>query len=195
MKRSIINPSILLFSKTPAFSAIFIGLLILLTMCTVKTSDFNRSPGEYPGNKNEDYSPEIYIDNSNYRNLAYNRPAYHSSSYDYNLTAQLVTDGIKDTVVPYWISTSTSEHGILKKREREWLFDHNWMTSLYLDTSSIWLQFEMGGGKNIPEIDSIVLSARLSHDGQKPGGWDFTVLGSNDGQKWESLGHIWGNDY
>ncbi len=195
MKRFLTRQSTPLFYNKPALLIVFTGLFILLPMCTVNNDNFNRSPGEYPGKNSENFSPGIYIDKSEYRNIAFNRPAYHSSSYDYNLTAQLVTDGIKDTVVPHWISTSTSENGILKKREREWLFDHNWMTSHFLDSSSVWIQLEMGGGNNIPEIDSITLSASLRHDGQKPGGWDFSVLGSNDGQKWESLGRIWGNDY
>ena len=46
-----------------------------------------------------------------YRNLALHRPAYQSSSYDYNLTAQLITDGIKDTRLPRWVAVSTSETG------------------------------------------------------------------------------------
>ena len=46
-------------------------------------------------------------------------PAYQSSSYDYNLTAQLITDGIKDTKLPRWVAVSSSEQGELKKNERE----------------------------------------------------------------------------
>jgi hypothetical protein len=34
------------------------------------------------------------VDNQTYRNIAKRRSAYHSSSYDYNLTAQLTTDGL-----------------------------------------------------------------------------------------------------
>jgi len=42
-----------------------------------------------------------------------------TASYDYNLTAQLVTDGIKETSLPRWIVTSTSQQGTLKKNQRE----------------------------------------------------------------------------
>jgi hypothetical protein len=45
-------------------------------------------------------------DTQTYRNLALHRPAYASSSYDYNLTAQLVTDGIIDTKSPRWVAVS-----------------------------------------------------------------------------------------
>ena len=50
--------------------------------------------GIYPGDPNENFDPILLPDTSGtYKHLALLRPAYHSSSYDYNLTAQLVTDG------------------------------------------------------------------------------------------------------
>jgi hypothetical protein len=39
--------------------------------------------------------------------LALRRPAYHSSSHDFNLTAQLVTDGVKETALPRWVVVRT----------------------------------------------------------------------------------------
>jgi len=40
--------------------------------------------------------PTLTVDSGrNYRNLALHRPAYQSSAYDYNLTAQLITDASK----------------------------------------------------------------------------------------------------
>src|SRR5271154_3593270 len=87
--------------------------------------EFTRGIGIYPGAASENFSPEQVIDSSTYRNLALLRPAYHSSSYDYNLTAQLVTDGIKDTHLPQWVATSTSSRGALPKTEREFLLDHS----------------------------------------------------------------------
>lgn len=55
-------------------------------------------------------------------NLALEKAAYASSSYDYNLTAQLVTDGIVETAEPAWLSVSTSK-GELPRREKEWTID------------------------------------------------------------------------
>lgn len=63
-------------------------------------------------------------ENENYRNLAKLRPAYNSSSYDYNLTAQLVTDGIIENQLPASIDVSTNL-GSLPRNEREWLLDDN----------------------------------------------------------------------
>lgn len=55
-------------------------------------------------------------------NLALNRSAAATSSYDYNLTAQLVTDGIMLNGEPSWLKVSTSE-GEIARREREWTLD------------------------------------------------------------------------
>ena len=85
------------------------------------THIFTRGVGVYPGDPREDFGPLLMLDETPYRNLAFRRPAVHSSSYDYNLTAQLVTDGIKESQLPQWVATSTSQHGTLKKNEREWL--------------------------------------------------------------------------
>ena len=74
--------------------SVWIFLLVLLTSLSFATSKETRGLGIYPGDPNEDYAPLIIPDTSTHRNLALNRPAYHSSSYDYNLTAQLVADGI-----------------------------------------------------------------------------------------------------
>ena len=71
--------------------------------------------GVYPGDPKENFAPSMRVDSTTYRNLALHRPAYQSSSYDFNLTAQLVTDGIKETSLPRWISTSSSANGVFPK--------------------------------------------------------------------------------
>src|ERR1022692_476696 len=51
---------------------------------------------DYPGDPKENFAPAMRIDSTTYRDLALHRPAYHSSAYDYNLTAQpggMVEDG------------------------------------------------------------------------------------------------------
>lgn len=55
-------------------------------------------------------------------NIALRRAAYASSSYDYNLTAQLVTDGVTESREPAWLKVETSR-GNLPRREREWTID------------------------------------------------------------------------
>ena len=169
-------------------------LIIISSACTKKSQEYTRGIGIYPGNVNEDFSPEMVIEKTTYRNLALRRPAYHSSSYDYNLTAQLVTDGIIDTRFPNWISAATSVHGTLKKNEREWVIDHNTMTTIDIEGSGGWIQVEIGGGETVPEVDRIDVGGRIRVDYDKANGWEFKVLGSDDGQSWEELGRTSGRD-
>src|SRR5512143_2030516 len=84
-----------------------------------------RGLGVYPGDPGQDFAPTLVRDEASYRNLALRRPAFHSSSYDYNLTAQLVTDGIVETRLPRWLATRTSRSGLVAKNEREFLVDHS----------------------------------------------------------------------
>jgi hypothetical protein len=125
-----------------------ICLLMTLSGCDRLSEKYSRGVGIYPGNPKEDFSPSLVTDNKNYRNLAKFRPAYHSSSYDYNLTAQLVTDGIIIHDMPDFISLSTNK-GEVPKNEREWLLDNNSVTEMSLPGNNIWIQLETNPG-NLP---------------------------------------------
>jgi hypothetical protein len=116
--------------------------------------EFTRGIGVYPGDPREDFAPTLRADQTTYRNLALRRPALQSSAYDYNLTAQLVTDGIVATALPFSVSTATSQHGTLKKQKREWLVDGNWASGLDLKGPSVWVQVMVGGGDAPPESPS-----------------------------------------
>ena len=83
--------------------------------------------------------PKLTVDSGAYRNLALHRPAYQSSAYDYNLTAQLITDGIKETALPQWIATSTSDAGELSKIERELFLDGNVTSSVTVKGDYPWV--------------------------------------------------------
>src|SRR5579875_2964538 len=100
-------------------------LLIMagVSLLALNAQEFTRGVGVYPGDPHEYFGPLLVSDQTTYRNLALRRPAYQSSAYDYNLTAQLVTDGIKDSEMPRWLATWTSERGEQKKNEREYLLD------------------------------------------------------------------------
>jgi hypothetical protein len=109
----------------------FFIALVLLTGCN-EGKKYTRGVGIYPGNPEEDFSPILVPDRDNYRNLAKLRPAFNSSSYDYNLTAQLATDGIIEDGMPDYISVSTS-NGVSPRNEREWLLDDNSVTEVSLE--------------------------------------------------------------
>jgi hypothetical protein len=151
------------------------------------TDEYTRGIGIYPGSPAENFSPNLVIDSSTYRNIALLRPAYHSSSYDYNLTAQLVTDGIRDTRLPSWVACSIDRRGILPKDERETLLDHFPTNTLELRGASPSVQIELGGGERLPAVDRlavfVVVPEQMSAETLV-----FTVSVSDDGRVWKTVG-------
>lgn len=163
--------------------------LIVGAACAMEAQVGTKGIGVYPGDPRENFAPELRAAPAGVRNLAFRRPAYHSSSYDYNLTAQLVTDGIRHSRMPRWVSTSSSEHGVLKKNEREWLLDHNWTTSVDVKGGKGWVQIEFGGERP-PRVDRVVIEARPQVNRLAGGGWSLRVRTSDDGQNWQDAGAV-----
>jgi hypothetical protein len=155
------------------------------------SQEYTRGVGVYPGLPREDFGPTLVLDDKTYRNLALRRPAYHSSSYDYNLTAQLVTDGIKHSHLPDWVATSVSFRGPLPKNEREFILDHNPTSVVELRGPRPWVQIQLGGGESVPEVDRIevlvVAPLRVRREDVT-----FTVSVSDDGREWKKLGSVTG---
>ena len=83
---------------------------------------YTRGIGQYPGDPKEDFSPSLAPDPSTYRNIARLRSAFASSSHDYNLVAQLATDGIVTDEQPQYLNLSTPD-GDVPRREREWMIE------------------------------------------------------------------------
>jgi len=180
----------------------FLALIqCLLAVVIAAAQDYTRGLGVYPGDPCEDFSPVLRPDPA-YRNLAKHRPAYQSSAYDYNLTAQLVTDGIVETTPPRWLSVATSRQGTLEKHRRECLFDGNWVSQVELQgqggvipqesKSGAWIQALLGGGAAPPEMDGVAIVGRVRAKGDGPENWTCTVLGSGDGNDWTPLGQTSG---
>src|SRR6185503_12491868 len=99
------------------------AILLALGTAALFAGEETRGVGVYPGDPRQDFAPTLAIDELTYRNLALHRPAYHSSSYDFNLTAQLVTDGITETRLPRRIAVTTSLGTVASRNERELLVD------------------------------------------------------------------------
>ena len=163
-------------------------VFMLMTGLAVQGQDYNREVGVYPGSPKEEFVPRMRVDSTSYRNLALHRPAYHSSSYDYNLTAQLVTDGIKDTRLPRWEAVSSSKQGVLKKNERQWMFDQNPVTNIEIAGKTAWVQVELAGGDAALAVDRIDLEARAQSLGSQSKSWTCVISGSDDGSTWKELG-------
>jgi hypothetical protein len=174
-----------------AFAGI-VFLSVLFAGFKQKADNDTLGVGIYPGSRSENFSPTLVADNNNYRNIAKLRAAYHSSSYDYNLTAQLVTDGIITNEMPDYIALSTN-HGVLPKNEREWLFDEKSVTEVSIDGKDIWIQLDLNEAKDIPEITKMSLVGSLAYSDKTQVGWQIKCSGSNDGINWDELGKFNGN--
>ena len=159
------------------------------TGATAPALQYTRGVGVYPGEPAADFSPTLVPDTTTYRNLALLRPAYHSSSYDYNLTAQLITDGIKADSLPQWIVVSDPSQGPLTKENREVIVDHAPMNALELKGATAQVDIELGGGKEAPEIDRIQLFV-VSPFQTSPASLTFSVSTSEDGRTWTPAGSI-----
>jgi hypothetical protein len=161
------------------------AFIILAASCSGGNSEGTRGIGIYPGDPAEDFSPQLKPAGDQYRNLALRRAATHSSSYDYNLTAQLVTDGIISTAPPSYVSLETN-HGSVPKNEREWVFDHVTGSALALEGSEVWIELEIGGS-HVPVVDRIEVNGQFTCDEGRAKGWKFLLKGSSDGSSWVLL--------
>jgi hypothetical protein len=166
-----------------------------LTAClALNAQNSTRGVGIYPGDPAAYNGAVLTADTQTYRNLALHRPAYASSSYDYNLTAQLVTDGIRETRMPRWVSTASSEGGTFSRKNREHFIDDNSTTTADLPGTGGWVQVEPGGHDTPLEVDRVEVIARAWSSAKDPGPWTCVILGSDDGTTWTELGRTSGTE-
>ena len=151
---------------------------------------YTRGIGQYPGLPAEDPSPEL-APADEYRNIARLRAAYHSSSYDYNLTAQLVTDGIITSEEPAYMEFTTHD-GDVRLREREWTTDGGPYSKNTLRGADVYMQYAMHNWTE--KVDEITFLGTVAYDDKiATKGYKITFEGSNDGEKWIELGELSGD--
>lgn len=170
------------------------GALLLLSGCSdVRTASegflrsdyYTRGIGVYPGSPQEDFSPELLPDEDQYRNLALLRATYQSSAYDYNLTSQLLTDGIVTDRAPQYFDLQTAE-GSVPKREREWMIDGGPYSRNTVRGEEAFFLFGMHNyNKTISR--AIVTGTLIYDDKVAQGGYEMTWEASNDGTTWTVL--------
>jgi hypothetical protein len=176
-----INPFILFVLGIVCPSALSTGC----SSAAGESDYYTRGLGNYPGKPSENFAPDLIPGGSAYRNIAELRSAYHSSSFDYNLTAQLVTDGLLSSDAPPTIMVST-QNGNLLKNEREWLFDGKPDSRYRVTGDNVYLQLSL---HNTPmSADKISLRGTVVFDTGKGNGYEITLQGSNDGLVWDILG-------
>ena len=153
---------------------------ILMLGMAAQAQVLNRPIGQYPGNPSEYYGPSLVADN-NYRNLALHRTVYQSSSWDFNLTSQLLTDGIIDEKVPAWLNVTTPE-GPLPPHKREACIDGNEWTSNIVMGGDTWLQYDWTGMSiNIDEVEMV---CSMAYREDAPRGYSIRLLTSTNGRFW-----------
>ena len=196
LKTSIIAGAGATLPALPAFATPAAGAAVApgsAPVAAIQPEIYTRGIGHYPGLPSQNFSPSFVIDSTTYRNLALLRPAYHSSSYDYNLTAQLVTDGIKDTQLPTWVATAIDSRGPLPKNERELFLDHFAASVVQLKGSHPSVQVELGGGTHapsagLPSIDRVEVFATIPRPADAAT-LSIAILTSADGRVWNEVGH------
>lgn len=169
--------------------AMGIALLAAQALQTANMPDDgqNRGIGLYPGSPAENFAPTLSPDDS-YRNVALYRMAAHSSSADYNLTAQLLTDGIVDTAEPAELVVNTNS-GPFRRREKEWTVDGGPYSACTLTGENAWISYLW---KQMSlEADSITISCTVAHAEDAPhnGGSIKAYSGARQGE--ESLSGQW----
>ena len=158
------------------------SILAMCIGCAQPEEGWNRGIGVYPGNPDEDFSPKMTVDNQ-YRNIALHRAAWNSSSYDYYLTATLLTDGIVETQLPKYSNVETNS-GAPRRRESEWMVDGHKYTRVHLNGGEAYYQINLHNGWtakfNRLQYDGYVLYLEDKADGSH----DVSFSYSNDGKEW-----------
>ena len=162
---------------------------LLLFGCGNRSSEGTRGIGVYPGSRDEYAGPLMVADNS-YRNVALLKAVYCSSSYDYNLTGQLITDGIIATHQPASVRVSTAS-GNLPRNQREYLFDQKGDSRFSVEGNDIFLQVDFNN-MTIP-VDKFELRGSAAMDLTKAKGYEITAYVSKDGETWEEAGQMKGS--
>ena len=162
---------------------VILSILIAFMTMGVCAQVMNRPIGQYPGNPNEYYGPTLVQDSAyGYRNLALFRTVYQSSSWDFNLTSQLLTDGIYEREAPAWLNVTTPD-GPLPPHKREACIDGNEWTSNIIMGSDTWLQYDW---ENMSiDIDEVEMVCSMAYHENAPQGFTIRLLTSKDGKKWK----------
>ncbi len=152
---------------------------------------YTRGIGQYPGNPEEDFSPSLAPDHSTYRNIALLRSAFASSSHDYNLVAQLATDGLVSDKQPQYLNLSTPE-GDVPRREREWMIDEGPYSRNTFTGGDTYFQFTLANYSKAAGKLSLVGTV-VYDDKVSKGGYEIICQGSDDGKNWTEIGKLSGS--
>lgn len=164
---------------------IFLFTALFACACPAQAQQMNRPIGQYPGNPSEYYGPVIMNGQGRctFEYLSKFHTVYQSSSWDFNLTSQLLTDGIIDDQEPAWLNVTTPE-GPLPPHKREACIDGNEWTSNILMGGNTWLQYDWEG--MAIDIDEVEMLCTMAYREDAPKGFKIRLLISKDGKNGRS---------
>ena len=168
-------------------------LVSLLLSVAQGSDDRTRGIGQYPGAPDEFFAPTVtWTENSqSLSNVALHRTALASSTYDYNHTAHLVTDGICDDRLPAMLQASTPK-GLLPRREAEWSIDGGPYSRNILLGGHTWMQYDWNGELMLT-ARRVRLEGMVAYDdGKAKNGFSIRCLTSDDGTHWQEAGKVVG---
>ncbi len=154
-----------------------------LAGCSRERTAATRGIGVYPGDPDESFAPSLVKGDRSYRNIALERITYQSSCYDYNLTSQLVTDGIIGTQPTAYADInyhSGTQSGKVERELHERLFDGKPDSRIEFRIPDPTVEIAFHGMS--------VQTDRIEIMGAGGVRGEVTVYGSKDGTSWEELG-------
>lgn len=154
-----------------------------LAGCSRERTAATRGIGVYPGDPDESFAPSLVKGDRSYRNIALERITYQSSCYDYNLTSQLVTDGIIGTEPAAYVDISYRsgmQSGKVVRELHERLFDGKPDSRIEFRVPDPTVEIVFHG--------MTVQTDRIEIMGAGGVRGEVTVYGSKDGTSWEELG-------
>ena len=154
-----------------------------LAGCSRERTAATRGIGVYPGDPDESFAPSLVKGDRSYRNIALERITYQSSCYDYNLTSQLVTDGIIGTEPAAYVDISYRsgmQSGKVVRELHERLFDGKPDSRIEFRIPDPTVEIAFHGMS--------VQTDRIEIMGAGGVRGEVTVYGSKDGTSWEELG-------
>ena len=187
--------------KTSRKIKVILFVFCAWAQCSTIQAQTTRGIGVYPGAAEEFFGPQL-VAGDGYRNLAQGRMVYQSSSFDFNMTAQLLTDGIIRGVKelgskgvkkngPVFLEVSTPD-GQLPQRQRESTIDGNDWTTSYVMGDDTWLQYAWHG--MAVEADKISLIGTVAYrETDATDGYRIRVVVSNDGKRWQQVATVKGD--
>lgn len=161
----------------------------LLALSTAAMADGTRGIGQYPGAPSEFFGPTIvWSESGQLTNVALHRMAFASSTYDYNHTAHLATDGLVGNEPPAILRASTPS-GPLPRHEAEWAIDGGKFSRNILYGSHTWLRYDWDGATAAFSPRRLKLQGMVAYDEKlATHGYRLTCQVSADGQQWQTIG-------